>query len=67
MKDGYRMGDESYHRHDGQTAVNCMYTMVSLPLIVFTATISLSVLLRVDLVRRALYTTPNSPAMNEGI
>ena len=34
------------------------------PLIVLTATISLSVFLRMDLVRRALYTMPNSPAMN---
>ena len=34
------------------------------PLIVFTATISLSVFLRMDLVRRALYTMPNSPVMN---
>ena len=33
-------------------------------MIVFTATISQSVFLRVDLVRRALYTTPNSPAVN---
>ena len=38
--------------------------IISLPLTVFTATISQSVLLKVDLVRRALYTTPNSPAMN---
>ena len=30
---------------------------------VFTATISQSVLLRVDLTSRALYTMPNSPAM----
>ena len=31
---------------------------------VFTATISQSVFLRVDLISSALYATPNSPAMN---
>ena len=41
-----------------------MAVSLSLPLTVFTATISQSVLLRVDLVRRALYTMPNFPAMN---
>ena len=35
-----------------------------LPLTVFTATISQSALLRVDLISRALYTMPNSPAVN---
>ena len=40
------------------------WAIIFLPLIVFTATISLSVFLRVDLVRRALYTMPNSPAIN---
>ena len=40
------------------------WVIIFLPLIVFTATISLSVFLRVDLVRRALYTMPNSPAIN---
>lgn len=44
------------------TITSCL--VMSLPLIVFTATISQSVFLRVDLVRRALYTTPNSPAVN---
>ena len=38
--------------------------IISLPLTVFTATISQSVLLRVDLISRALYTMPNSPEMN---
>ena len=41
----------------------CYWCTISLPLIVFTATISHSAFLRADLVRRALYTMPNSPAI----
>ena len=41
----------------------CCWCTIFLPLIVFTATISHSAFLRVDLVRRALYTMPNSPAI----
>ena len=38
--------------------------IISLSFTVFTATISQSALLKVDVVNRALYTMPNSPAMN---
>ena len=54
-----------------QTIANCICVcnlhhgcLTSLPLTVFTATISQAVLLRVDLISRALYTMPNSPAVN---
>ena len=52
-----------------ENCICCMYLIchgfiISLPLTVFTATISQSVLFKVDLVSRALYTMPNSPAVN---
>ena len=54
-----------------QTIANCICVcnlhhgcLTSLPLTVFTATISQAVLLREDLISRALYTMPNSPAVN---